>query len=182
MGFFHLMALTNKQQLFIEHYLTCLNAAEAARRAGYSAKSAYAIGSENLTKPEIATAIEARLKEVAMSADEVLRRLADQARATLEDFISEGEEGPDVDLEKARAAGKMHLLKKFKVDKDGAISIELHDPQAALVHLGRYHALFVDKTALTDPTGRHPAPLIYLPAVGPSPEQAQPQQESDDEP
>lgn len=175
------MTLTNKQQLFVEHYLTCLNAADAARRAGYSVKSAYAIGSENLTKPEIKAAIDERLKEVAMNADEVLRRLADQARATLEDFIKEGTEGPEVDLDKARAAGKLHLLKKFKVDKDGSISIELHDPQSALVQIGRYHALFVDKTALTDPTGKHPAPTIYLPAVGPSPEPAPPQPESDGE-
>lgn len=182
------MPLTNKQRLFVEHYLTCLNAAEAARRSGYSAKSAYAIGSENLTKPEIKAAIDERLQEAAMSADEVLRRLADHARGTLEDFISgqaliapdkaeetDGEPvaatGPYVDLEKARALGKMHLLKKFKVDKDGAVTIELHDPQAALVQLGRYHGLFLDKTALTDPTGQMPAPLIYLPQVSPPPEQ-----------
>ena len=158
------MALTYKQQLFIEHYLTCMNATEAARRAGYSAKTAASIGSENLRKPEIASAISERLKEAAMSADEVLRRLADQARATMEDFISEGPLGPDVDLEKAREAGKLHLLKKFKVDKDGGVAIELHDPQTALVHLGRYHGLFLDKTALTDPTG-HQAALVILPAV-----------------
>lgn len=160
------MALTYKQQLFIEHYLTCLNAAEAARRAGYSTKSARVIGCENLTKPDIKAEIDERLKEAAMGADEVLRRLADQARATLEDFIEVTKDGePVVDIDKAREAGKLHLLKKFKVDKDGAVTIELHDPQAALVQLGRYHGLFLDKTALTDPSGNHPAPLIYLPAT-----------------
>lgn len=173
------MPLTYKQQLFVEHYLTCLNAAEAARRAGYSLKTAGKIGSENLTKPDIKVEIDKRLKEAAMSADEVLRRLADQARSTLEDFISDGPTGPYVDLDKARELGKMHLLKKFKEDKDGNISIELHDPQAALVHLGRYHALFVDKTALTDPTGKFPAPIVYLPQASP-PEPEQPQTTRDD--
>jgi len=45
--------LTNKQRLFVAAYLDCLNATEAARRAGYSAKTAYSIGWENLKKPEI---------------------------------------------------------------------------------------------------------------------------------
>ena len=167
------MALTNKQKLFIEHYLTCMNASEAARRAGYSVVSARSTGSELLTYPDIRAAIEARISEAAMVADEVLARLADQARGTLEDFITISSDGAIVDLDKARKAGKLHLLKKFKEDKDGNITVELHDPQAALVHLGRYHGLFLDKTALTDPTGQHPAPIIYLPAVGPIPNEAE---------
>ena len=43
--------LTDKQRAFVSQYLICWNASEAARRAGYSVKSAYSIGSENLTKP-----------------------------------------------------------------------------------------------------------------------------------
>ena len=52
------MALTNKQKKFISEYLVDLNATQAAIRAGYSPKSAYAIGVENLRKPQIAEAIE----------------------------------------------------------------------------------------------------------------------------
>lgn len=157
--------LTNKQRQFIEHYITCLNSAEAARRAGYSEKTARSIGSENLTKPDIQEEVQRRLAETAMTADEVIARLADQSRASLEDFVTIGKNGPHIDLAKARRLGKLHLLKRFRMDKDGDVVIELHDPQAALVHLGRYHALFVDKTALTDPTGKHPAPIIVLPEV-----------------
>lgn len=159
------MALNDKQKLFIEHYLTCLNATEAARRAGYSLKTASSIGYENLRKPEIAEEIQRRVAEVAMSSDEVLRRLADHARGTLEDFIKFKKDGDTIDLAEAQKAGKLHLLKKVRVDKDGGVTIELHDPQAALVQLGRYHGLFLDKTAFTDPTGKHPIPVIYLPAV-----------------
>jgi phage terminase small subunit len=159
------MALNDKQKLFIEHYLSCLNATEAARRAGYSPKTAYSIGSENLTKPEIRAEIDRRVADVAMSADEVLRRLADHARGTLEDFIRFTKNGDTIDLAEAQKAGKLHLLKKYRVDKDGGVTIELHDPQAALLQLGRYHGLFLDKTAFTDPTGKLPVPVIYLPAV-----------------
>ncbi len=47
------MALTPKQQRFVEEYLTDLNATQAAIRAGYSAKTAEVIGYENLRKPHI---------------------------------------------------------------------------------------------------------------------------------
>ena len=49
--------LTDKQRLFVEEYLIDLNATAAARRAGYSAKTAEVIGFENLRKPNIAAAI-----------------------------------------------------------------------------------------------------------------------------
>ena len=50
--------LTPKQQRFVEEYLIDLNATQAAIRAGYSEKTAKEIGSENLTKPNIAKAIQ----------------------------------------------------------------------------------------------------------------------------
>ena len=48
------MALTEKQARFVAEYLVDLNATEAAIKAGYSEKTAYSIGFENLRKPEIA--------------------------------------------------------------------------------------------------------------------------------
>lgn len=49
--------LTAKQQRFVDEYLIDMNAAAAARRAGYSEKTARVIGHENLTKPNIAATI-----------------------------------------------------------------------------------------------------------------------------
>ena len=55
--------LTEKQKKFVDYYIqTSGNASEAARLAGYSEKTARASGAENLTKPNIKTAIDARLK------------------------------------------------------------------------------------------------------------------------
>jgi phage terminase small subunit len=54
--------LTAKQQLFVDEYLVDLNASAAARRAGYSEKTARAIGIENLTKPAIRAAVDAAMK------------------------------------------------------------------------------------------------------------------------
>lgn len=50
--------LTPKQKMFCEEYLIDLNATQAAIRAGYSAKTASSISSENLLKPEIQEYIE----------------------------------------------------------------------------------------------------------------------------
>ena len=55
--------MTKKQQLFIQYYLCSLNATEAAKRAGYSAKTAYSIGAELLKNPEIQKAIEQQSHE-----------------------------------------------------------------------------------------------------------------------
>ncbi len=57
--------LTNKQKRFIEEYLIDLNATKASIRAGYSEKTAYSIGNENLSKPEIQEAIQEAQKALA---------------------------------------------------------------------------------------------------------------------
>ncbi len=68
--------LTAKQQLFCKEYLVDLNATQAAIRAGYSKKTAYSIGFENLKKPEIQEEIQKnadkRAKKVEIDANYVL--------------------------------------------------------------------------------------------------------------
>jgi phage terminase small subunit len=55
--------LSTKQQRFIDEYLVDLNATQAAIRAGYSKRTARAIGCENLTKPDIQMKIQVRLRQ-----------------------------------------------------------------------------------------------------------------------
>lgn len=73
--------LTPKQQRFVEEYLIDLNATQAAIRAGYSEKTAYSVGHENLKKPEIQKAIEEaqnkRAEQTQIDAAYVLRRLVE---------------------------------------------------------------------------------------------------------
>ena len=57
--------MTRKQQRFVEEYLVDLNATQAAIRAGYSERTAYSIGIENLKKPVIAVAVEAAMDDLA---------------------------------------------------------------------------------------------------------------------
>ena len=81
--------LTEKQKKFVDYYIqTNGNASEAARLAGYSEKTARASGAENLTKPNIKNAIDARLKELenkrTANAQETLELLTSIMRGELE--------------------------------------------------------------------------------------------------
>jgi phage terminase small subunit len=145
--------LTRKQQVFIDEYLKCWNAAEAARLAGYSERSAYSQGWENLRKPEIAAAIQARLDEAHMSADEALKLLADQARADIGEIMEATTFGYNFDMRKAKEIGFTRKIKKVKQktvtimgkgeDSEDTeihtIEIELYDAQAAIDKILRVH-------------------------------------------
>ena len=85
--------MTPKQQRFVEEYLVDLNAAAAARRAGYSVRTADAIGRENLGKPTVAAAIAAaqqnRSERTQVDSDWVLKRLHRDATADIADLFDE---------------------------------------------------------------------------------------------
>lgn len=136
--------LNNRQKLFIEEYLNCWNATEAARRAGYS--RARQMGWYNRKHLVIRAAIERRLNERAMAANEVLALLADHARGSLADFlVYDSEKGSiRIHLDKAELRGKLHLIKKITIGKE-TTNIELHDSQSALVQLARHHRLLSDR-------------------------------------
>lgn len=141
------MGLTNKRLAFIEEYLQCWNSSEAARRAGYKGRP-NTIGSRLLTNVDIMAEIKRRLAVKSMSADEVLLRLTEHARGDVGDYLNILPGGQAIiNLEKAKQAKKLHLIKKLKVTKTGP-EIELYDAQAALVQLGRAHQLFTDKVEL----------------------------------
>jgi len=77
------MALTAKQRAFVSEYLIDLNATAAAKRAGYSQKTADRIGPQLLGKTCVAAAIQEALtnreKRTAITQDYVLRRLREEA-------------------------------------------------------------------------------------------------------
>lgn len=144
--------LTDKQQAFVLHYLVCLNGAEAARRAGYPAASARQIASENLSKPDIRAAIDAALADAAMPANEVLARLTEIARGSMEDLLTVRGRGVQLDLKGAKERGVLHLVKKYTKTKRGE-AIELYGADAALIKLGEYHRLWVQRQELSGPNG-----------------------------
>lgn len=154
--------LTNKQKAFVEQYLQDFNATKAAQRAGYGGDDATlaVTGHRVLRKAKVAERISQRLREAAMSADEVLSRLAEIGRAEYSQYINT--DGA-VDLARLLEDGKGHLVKGIKETKYGQ-QVEFYDSQKALVDIGRHHALFTDKADVT--SGGEPlAPVIFLPAI-----------------
>lgn len=62
--FFGVLTMLNeRQKIFVREYIKTNNATQSAISAGYSKKTARAIGQENLTKPDIKQAIEKEQKK-----------------------------------------------------------------------------------------------------------------------
>ncbi len=154
------MALTNKQEIFISEYLKSWNATKAAIAAGYSERTAYSIGSELLKKPEIASHVRERIEANAMTANEVLGRLAAHARGDIMDLVDP--HTFTLDWDKAKERGATNLVKKVKQtiinnekteQQTEIFEFEMYDAQAALVHIGKQLGLFVSKTEVTGKDG-----------------------------
>ena len=147
------MKLTPKQARFVQEYLIDLNAAQAAIRAGYSAKTARVIGHENLTRPEIAAAIEKAMAERAertgLTADWVVDELRKIAFANMADYMKPGPEGGVVLDFAGLTRDQTAALSQVKVSGD-SVTFKLHDKRAALVDLGRYLGLFDAKRKQQD--------------------------------
>ena len=98
------MKLTPKQKKFCEFYVQSGNATDAARKAGYSLKTAEAIGLENLGKP----GIKAYIAEIVDDQDK--KRVADAAEVL--EFYSAVMRGEVKDLTDRLKAGDS-LMKRY---------------------------------------------------------------------
>lgn len=146
--------LTEKQARFVAEYLVDLNATEAAKRAGYSEKTAYSIGFENLKKPEIQDAIHAamnaRSERTGITQDMVLQELAaigfskatDYARIQDGIVIIQDTDGL-TDAQKAAIAS-------IEDGKYG-VKVRLHDKVRALEKIGEHLGMFSGNGNNSDP-------------------------------
>lgn len=153
--------LTAKQAAFVGFYLANgMNATKAATSAGYSKKTAYKIGSENLTKPQIADAIGKRQAELAKRVEITQQRIADELAlmgfANMLDFIRIGSDGdPFIDLteltrEQAAALTEANVEDYLEGRGDDArnvrrVRIKLADKRAALGDLAKLLGLIAPK-------------------------------------
>ena len=108
--------MTLKQKAFADYYIELGNATEAARKAGYSEGTARQMGAENLTKPNISSYIEKRLKSIEegrmATGDEVMKFFTSVMRGEVRDAF-----GLDPSLQDRLNAAKE--LAKRTVDING---------------------------------------------------------------
>lgn len=147
------MAISAKQQVFIDEYLITLNASEAARRAGYNGKS-NVIGPRLLADVSIQAHVAERLKEKHLNADSVLARVSELANS---DIVTFADVRRISDLKDEKYKGKTHVIKKFKSKittdmlgrKIEEVELELYGADGSLDKMMRYHGLYNDKVDIT---------------------------------
>ena len=109
--------LRPRQQRFVAEYMVDLNATQAAIRAGYSKRTAKSVGHENLTKPDIAAAIETGQKVIAegvgLSADWVVQRLMEIVDCTMQRVPVLGKDGRATGQWQFEAAHAINALREL---------------------------------------------------------------------
>jgi phage terminase small subunit len=145
--------LTDKQLRFVQEYLIDLNATQAAKRAGYSAKTAEQGGAQLLRNIKVAAAIKsaqgARAERTQITQDRVLKEYARIAFSNMKDFAEFGPEGvalkdlAAMDDDAARCVAEV----SESTSKDGgSVRFKLHDKKGALDSIARHLGMFTDKT------------------------------------
>jgi phage terminase small subunit len=141
--------LTARQRRFVDEYVADPNATQAAIRAGYSARTARAIGHENLTKPDIWAAVEeerAVLAERAgISRERIVEELKRVGFGDLRDAVEWGgksftlRDSKDLSPDAARAVREVMEIVTEDEDGNRAVrrSVKMHDKLGALRDLAK---------------------------------------------
>lgn len=120
------VTLTQKQKRFCEEYIKTANASASAVAAGYSRKTAGAIGAENLKKPKIAAYIKKRIEDqdAAMVADsnEILKFYTAVMRGEVKDQFGLDSSLTDR-LKAADSLAKRLAAAELKPNVDDAIRV-----------------------------------------------------------
>ena len=158
--------LTAKQQTFINEYIVDLNGTQAAIRAGYSEDTAKVIASENLTKPDIAEAIQVALDmrsdRTRITADRVLVEVAKLGFSNIKNLFTEGGQLRNLSTLPDDVAASIQSIEVVTKRVDGGDDneveyvhkIKMADKKASLELLGKHLKLFADRTELTGADGK----------------------------
>lgn len=160
--------MNRRHEQFINEYLQCWNATQAYLKVypKSSYEAARRSASDLLTNPDIAEEVKRRVAEHSMKADEVLARLAEQARGDIAEFVTTDGDSLKIEIqdETGQPKAKTRLIKKVTLHRsvrtikdatseDTTVTLEMYDAQAALQLIGKHHKLFIDKTEISGDDG-----------------------------
>jgi phage terminase small subunit len=170
--------LTPKQAVFVSEYLVDLCGSAAAKRAGYSPKSAGRFAQELLAKPHIqaaiAEAMRARESRTLITQDRVLEEFAriaflDPRRL----FDDEGRPIPlpklDADVAAAIVGLDVATIGNAEVGVGQVQKIKIADKIQSLTQLGRHLGMFNDKLKLGGDAENPLQMTFYIPDNGRDP-------------
>jgi len=136
-------ALTARRWEFVRQYVALGNGSAAARKAGYSERSASSEASRLLKNDEVIEALEwyraTEADRLGVTPERVLSELAAIAFADLGDYVRIIDGAPVVDLSEL-PAGATRAISSIDETSSG-VRFKLHDKQAALVTLARSFGL-----------------------------------------
>ena len=124
------MTMTEKQKKFCDYFIETGNATKAAVFAGYSEKTAGVTGAQKLTKPNIKSYIDKRLKQLE---DE---RIADAAEVMK--FLTS--------VMRGEVTEPVAILDGDGYQKVVELKPSVQTRRSAAVDIGKRYALFTDKT------------------------------------
>ena len=160
--------LTGKQQNFVNEYLIDLNATAAAKRAGYSEKSANQMGCETMANPYVAAEIAKRrqrmIEKLEITQEMVVQELAKIGFSNMGDYMRPGANGePYLDfsgLTEAQTAALTSVTVDvhFEQDGDDVVAVkrtrfQLADKHKALVSLAKILGFMPTRVTVSAPDG-----------------------------
>lgn len=165
------MKLTEKQRRFVDYYVETGNKTEAAKKAGYSEKTAASIGDENLRKPAIKATIDARLRELdgkrIAKADEVMKFLTSTLRGEVKEervvVEGTGEGRSDARIIKVQVSARDRLDAAKSLLKRYPMQLDAKEQKLKLQKLENEIRA---ATESNQAAGKEPLVRIYLPDNG----------------
>lgn len=115
--------MTDKQELFAAEYLKDCNRTEAAKRAGYSEKTAYSIGSELLKKPEIRALIQKHVDD-ALTLSKITLKKDVIDELIKEAFPADPDYNPNVKMKALEMLGKYMVMFTDKTEMEHSGKVE----------------------------------------------------------
>lgn len=149
--------LTEKQRMWLEHYMIHFNAAKAARQAGYSVKYSAQIGQENYIKlySLIKERCEERIKNLQIEAARTIHQAEKIAFSSVIDFVVvTKKKGKKVYKYKPLEDVDSSIIERVYLNEEGELQgYKFKDPIKALELLGRYAGIHKNVSEISGKDG-----------------------------
>ena len=141
--------LNLKQLAFVKEFCVDLNVTQAAKRAGYSERTAYSIGHELLKKPEIQELVQKERHQIATRNDLTIDRIVKEFQrigfAQTTDMVTLKGGWVHIKDTDDLTPDQKAAISQIRQNKEGEIEVKFYDKLRALENLGKYLGMFDER-------------------------------------